>query len=164
MNLSDTKPFWCWTQLILNLIDTEPIWYWSLLILNPSNTEPIRHQTYQILNLPDAKPFWYWTNQIRNNVPCPLKKFLRWQPFLPCRPCGKMTTKQFHPVSSPSPGLRWTPTPPNRPCGKVNNKTGPLLSHWLRLDRSTALYIYKAKNCKLLVQFTDAQKTKFIFK
>jgi hypothetical protein len=35
---------------------------------------------------------------------------------------------------------------------------------WLRLDRSTALYIYKAKNGKLLVLFTDAQKTKFIFK
>ncbi len=34
----------------------------------------------------------------------------------------------------------------------------------LRLDRSTALYIYKAKNCKLLAVFTDAQKTKFIFK
>jgi hypothetical protein len=34
----------------------------------------------------------------------------------------------------------------------------------LRLDRSTALYIYKAKNCELLVLFTQAQKTKFIFK
>ncbi len=34
----------------------------------------------------------------------------------------------------------------------------------LRLDRSTTLYIYKAKNCKLLAVFTDAQKTKFIFK
>jgi hypothetical protein len=34
----------------------------------------------------------------------------------------------------------------------------------LRLDRSTALYIYKAKNCKLLILFTQAQKTKFIFK
>ncbi len=33
----------------------------------------------------------------------------------------------------------------------------------LRLDRSTALYIYKAKNCKLLVLFTQAQKTKFVF-
>ncbi len=33
----------------------------------------------------------------------------------------------------------------------------------LRLDRSTALYIYKAKNCKLLVLFTQAQKTKFKF-
>ncbi len=30
----------------------------------------------------------------------------------------------------------------------------------LRLDRSTALYIYKAKNCKLLVLFTHAQKNK----
>ncbi len=30
--------------------------------------------------------------------------------------------------------------------------------------RSTALYIYKAKNCKLLVLFTHEQKTKFIFK
>ncbi len=38
------------------------------------------------------------------------------------------------------------------------------LHHRLRLDRSTALYIYKAKNCKLLVLFTYAQKTKFIFK
>jgi hypothetical protein len=35
---------------------------------------------------------------------------------------------------------------------------------WLRLDRSTALHIYKAKNCKLLAVFTHAQKTKFIFK
>jgi hypothetical protein len=34
----------------------------------------------------------------------------------------------------------------------------------LRLYRSTALYIYKAKNCKLLAIFTCAQKTKFIFK
>ncbi len=34
---------------------------------------------------------------------------------------------------------------------------------WLRLDRSTALYIYKAKICKLLAVLTDAQKTKFIF-
>ncbi len=34
----------------------------------------------------------------------------------------------------------------------------------LWLDRSMALYIYKAKNCKLLVLFTQAQKTKFIFK
>jgi hypothetical protein len=33
-----------------------------------------------------------------------------------------------------------------------------------RLDRSTALYIYKAKNCNLLVLFNHAQKTKFIFK
>ncbi len=34
----------------------------------------------------------------------------------------------------------------------------------LRLDRSTALYIYKAKNCKLLAVFTHGQKTKFLFK
>jgi polynucleotide 5'-kinase involved in rRNA processing len=34
----------------------------------------------------------------------------------------------------------------------------------LQLDRSTALYIYKAKICKLLVFSTRAQKTKFIFK
>ncbi len=34
----------------------------------------------------------------------------------------------------------------------------------LRLDRSTALYIYKAKNCELSDLFTQAQKTKFIFK
>jgi hypothetical protein len=34
----------------------------------------------------------------------------------------------------------------------------------LRLDRSTALYIYKAKTCKLLVLFTYAEKTNFIFK
>jgi hypothetical protein len=27
----------------------------------------------------------------------------------------------------------------------------PLLDTWLQLDRSTALYIYKAKHCKLLV-------------
>jgi hypothetical protein len=31
---------------------------------------------------------------------------------------------------------------------------------WLRLDRSTALYIYKAENCKLLAVVTDAQKNK----
>jgi hypothetical protein len=40
----------------------------------------------------------------------------------------------------------------------------PLTPTGLRLDRSTALYIYKAKHCKLLVLFTDAQQTKFIFK
>jgi hypothetical protein len=34
----------------------------------------------------------------------------------------------------------------------------------LRLDRSTALYIYKDKNFKLLAVLTHAQKTKFIFK
>jgi hypothetical protein len=34
----------------------------------------------------------------------------------------------------------------------------------VRLDRSTALYIYKAKNCKLLALFTHAQKSKFLFK
>jgi hypothetical protein len=28
----------------------------------------------------------------------------------------------------------------------------------------STVYIYKAKNCKLLVLFTHAQKTKFIFK
>jgi hypothetical protein len=33
-----------------------------------------------------------------------------------------------------------------------------------KLDRSTALYIYKAKNCKLLGVLTHAQKRKFIFK
>ncbi len=37
-------------------------------------------------------------------------------------------------------------------------------SEGLRLDRSTALYVYKAKNCKQLVLFTHAQKTKCIFK
>jgi hypothetical protein len=37
-------------------------------------------------------------------------------------------------------------------------------SQRLQLDRSTALYTYKAKNCKLLVLFTHTQKTKFIFK
>jgi hypothetical protein len=39
----------------------------------------------------------------------------------------------------------------------------PVAFYGLRLDRSTALYIYIAKNCKLLVLFTQAQKTKFIF-
>jgi hypothetical protein len=34
---------------------------------------------------------------------------------------------------------------------------------WLRLDRSTARYIYKAKNGKLLVVLTPSQKTKLIF-
>ncbi len=42
--------------------------------------------------------------------------------------------------------------------------SSPLLHGRLRLDRSMALYIYKAKNCKLLVLFTHAQKTKFLFK
>ncbi len=34
---------------------------------------------------------------------------------------------------------------------------------WRRLDRSTAGYIYTAKNCELLAVLTKAQKTKLIF-
>jgi hypothetical protein len=42
--------------------------------------------------------------------------------------------------------------------GKNREKKG------LRLNRSTALFIYRAKNCKLLAVLTHAQKTKFIYK
>jgi hypothetical protein len=34
---------------------------------------------------------------------------------------------------------------------------------WLRLDRSTARYIYKAKNGKILVVLTRLQEAKLIF-
>ncbi len=43
---------------------------------------------------------------------------------------------------------------------KIGNHTylSYVVPQGLRLDRSTALYIYKAKNSKLLVLFTHAEK------
>ncbi len=45
----------------------------------------------------------------------------------------------------------------------LNTPAFPSKKKWLRLDRSTARYIYKAKNGKLLVVLTPLQKAKLIF-
>jgi hypothetical protein len=60
--------------------------------------------------------------------------------------------------------LQWFTRSVNAVGEAVVRRTRDELKLRLRLDRSTALYIYKAKNCKLLVLFTRAQKTIFIFK
>jgi hypothetical protein len=57
----------------------------------------------------------------------------------------------------PDPGGKKVPDP-----GSATLYVRRLLAQRRRLDKSTALYIYKAK--KVLVLFTHTQETKFMFK
>ncbi len=75
--------------------------------------------------------------------------------------CGTNDTEPVNPKQ---------PIQPNPISVKINFRTEKALISYigkykymilrLRLDKSTALYIYKDKNCKLLVLFTQAQKNK----
>ncbi len=94
-NLSDSRPIWFWTYLILNLSDSEPIWFWTYLIPNLSDSEgseTIWYRTHLITNL---MPVWGWP------LLCfLLTSILRWLPTPPralC--CDKTDQLKFLPLS-----------------------------------------------------------------